>query len=67
MGDEQITHLFEPFNRLGADRLKVAGHGLGLSIARSLALAMGGDIEVQSSLGHGSTFTLRLPLANAAS
>lgn len=67
MGDEQISHLFEPFNRLGADRLKVAGHGLGLSIARSLALAMGGDIEVQSSLGHGSTFTLRLPLATAVS
>jgi signal transduction histidine kinase len=63
MNAQQLTHLFEPFNRLGADRLAVGGHGLGLSIARTLAQAMGGTLEVQSTPGEGSIFTLGLPLA----
>jgi signal transduction histidine kinase len=39
------------------------GHGLGLAVARILARAMGGDIVVESQLGHGALFTLTLPLA----
>lgn len=42
------------------------GTGLGLYIARELARAMGGEIEAASLLHHGSTFTLRLPLAEPA-
>jgi signal transduction histidine kinase len=39
------------------------GVGLGLSISRDLARAMGGDIVVRSELGVGSTFTVTLPAA----
>jgi len=61
MSEQQLAHLFEPFNRLGAERLKVAGHGLGLSIARATTHAMKGSLRVSSSVGTGSCFTLVLP------
>ncbi len=61
LSSEQQAHLFEPFNRLGADQMKVEGSGLGLAIARAMAHAMDGSLEVRSELGLGSTFTLRLP------
>ena len=62
LSEEQLQHLFEPFNRLGAERLPVVGHGLGLSIARTLTQAMGGTLQVQSVPGEGSRFVLELPL-----
>ncbi len=61
MTHQQLEHLFEPFNRLGADRLQVVGHGLGLSIARTLTHAMGGVLHVSSQPGEGSRFVLELP------
>ena len=59
----QQARLFRPFDRLGAERGPVAGTGLGLSLARQLAEAMGGSIEVTSLPGEGATFTVRLPAA----
>jgi hypothetical protein len=61
MSAEKLAQLFQPFNRLGAEQLPIEGTGLGLVIARQLAEAMGGRLEVKSTLGVGSEFTLRLP------
>ncbi len=56
--------VFQPFFR-SPDALTQRGVGLGLSIARSVALAHSGTLEVRSSPGRGSTFTVRLPLAGS--
>lgn len=62
---EQIERIFEPFVQLdGAgreERRQGVGLGLGLAISRDLARAMGGDLLVESVLGHGATFSLELP------
>ncbi len=57
----QQARLFQPFERLGAQRGSIAGTGLGLAVSRELAAVMGGDIAVESVPGVGSTFTLSLP------
>ena len=60
---EDQGRIFEEFSQVhqGIDR-PYEGTGLGLAIARRLAQASGGDIVLTSTLGEGSTFTLRLPL-----
>ena len=63
MNQDQLQRLFNPFDRLGAERGPVSGTGLGLALTRQLVLAMGGRIEVQSQPGNGSTFTVTLPVA----
>jgi signal transduction histidine kinase len=60
LSGEQIAHLFEPFNRLGAERTGVSGTGLGLVITRRLVEALGGKLRVKSALGEGSCFTIAL-------
>ncbi len=57
----QVGSLFQPFNRLGAERSGVEGTGLGLVIVRQLVTAMRGRIEVSSEPGRGSRFALVLP------
>ena len=54
--------IFEPFVRLGSElRRETPGVGLGLALARHIALGHGGSLEVESQLGAGATFRLRLP------
>ena len=56
--------IFEPFVQLGRTLTSThEGAGLGLAISRDLARAMGGDVTVESTLGAGSSFLLRLPAA----
>lgn len=56
-----LERLFEPFYRVSqAERQNVKSSGLGLAIARNLAQGMGGDIEVESEIGAGSTFVVTL-------
>ena len=63
MSDDQLRHLFEPFNRLGADRGEIEGTGIGLAITKALVERMGGSVHVDSRQGEGSVFELRLPAA----
>jgi PAS domain S-box-containing protein len=65
LSTEQQAALFQPFNRLGAERTRIEGSGLGLVISRDLMRAMGGALTVQSAIGQGATFSLTLPLGQA--
>ena len=61
---EEIPHIFEPFYRGNAAReSQTHGTGLGLSLAKEAAEAMGGKLTVTSRLGEGSAFTLHFPAA----
>jgi signal transduction histidine kinase/CheY-like chemotaxis protein len=62
---KQLSQLFQPLNRLGAERTPIPGHGLGLTTARKLTQAMGGKLKAWSQLGTGSRFAVSLALAKA--
>jgi len=63
IGRYEIPGLFEPFRRLGAERLAAPGAGLGLSIVRAVARAHGGEVHAQPRDGGGLIVTVTLPLA----
>jgi PAS domain S-box-containing protein len=62
---EQLSCLFQPFNRLGAESSTVEGTGIGLVLSRQLAEMMGGTLTISSTFGEGTCASLRLGLANA--
>jgi signal transduction histidine kinase len=59
---EQQGLVFEKFGRVNHGGKSKPGAGLGLFIARSIAEAHGGSLELSSERGMGATFTLRLPV-----
>jgi len=62
ISDKNMEKLFEPLFTT-----KARGIGLGLATSRNLVEANGGSIEVESEVGKGSTFTVRLPIKETVS
>ncbi|MDB4993628.1 MAG: sensory box histidine kinase/response regulator [Myxococcaceae bacterium] len=60
--DHELGHIFEKFRQVdGTSTRRVGGTGLGLAIVRELAKVLGGTVAVKSTLGRGSSFSVRLP------
>ncbi|MCR5865953.1 ATP-binding protein [Aquincola sp. J276] len=63
--EEEQRQLFQPFNRLGAERQRIEGSGLGLVIASELVQSMNGALSVTSRAGVGSRFSVALARADS--
>ena len=63
LNSKKLSQLFQPLNRLGAERDGIPGRGLGLITARKLTQAMGGTLRAWSQVGTGSRFAVSLALA----
>ncbi len=63
MSKEFVEHIFEPFEREStATRSGIQGAGLGMAITKNIIDMMGGEITVESEIGKGSVFTVKIPL-----
>lgn len=61
---EDQTKIFDPFTRLGAEYTDIEGVGIGLTISQKLMQMMGGEINIESEKGKGSTFNVICPVGN---
>jgi signal transduction histidine kinase len=62
---EKQGKIFDRFERVNTDK-NISGLGLGLFISKRIIESHQGQIEVESELGHGTEFTVRLPLSSQA-
>jgi signal transduction histidine kinase len=62
---EDIPRLFDAFRRSSAGKAVAPGVGIGLSVVRRIVAAHGGKIDVESTVGQGSTFRVALPLSKS--
>jgi signal transduction histidine kinase/CheY-like chemotaxis protein len=67
LSEKQLTKLFDPFERVGAELTSIEGTGLGLTLSKLLVEAMGGTLAVESEPSVGTTFMIKLALAEAPS
>ncbi|NER96526.1 MAG: response regulator, partial [Symploca sp. SIO1B1] len=63
---EELNKIFEPFEQVGESNHKSEGTGLGLAITQKIISLMGSQLQVQSTLGVGSTFWFELELPEAS-
>jgi len=61
MSPEQLARIFEKFYRVDATDTAISGLGLGMSVVKQIVEAHGGNIEIESALGKGTTVTFTLP------
>jgi len=61
---DKLARLFLPFERLGAESSDIAGTGIGLALSRGIVTALQGELNVESRVGEGSTFSVTLPRAD---
>ncbi|MDD4127025.1 MAG: ATP-binding protein [Methanomicrobium sp.] len=64
MPEDKIESLFRPFARITTEGRLTEGTGLGLYLSQKIANSLGGRIDVKSSLGQGSEFTMIMPLGS---
>ena len=65
LSPEQVSNLFQPFNRLGQEGQQEEGTGIGLVVTRQLVELMGGTIGVESSVGVGTVFWVEFAASEA--
>jgi PAS domain S-box-containing protein len=65
LSPEQISQLFQPFNRLGKENSNEEGTGIGLVMTKRLIKLMGGKISVSSEVGQGTLFSVELSMGVA--
>ena len=61
ISEKDLPNIFNPFERIGAERTQIEGTGLGLAVVKKLTEAMGGTLGVESVIHSGSTFWIELP------
>ncbi|MBW8313177.1 MAG: response regulator [Rhizobium sp.] len=65
LSEDELQHLFQPFNRLGKEAGREQGTGIGLVVSKRLVESMGGAIGVRSTVGQGSVFWIELSPASS--